>query len=175
MAEQVGIVIRQESGKVAWVATERKGGCGGCHTSPHGCRRCQSPTKMESRVANPVGAKPGDRVRIQLASENLYLGAAILYLLPVFGLLLGAFTGGWLSVTFGLAATSGTIGGAAAGFAFGFAAVIVLDRTSVIRRRITPTITTVLSRQSGMPDRKSASCGGHPEMCTREDPLLHSP
>lgn len=174
MAEQVGIVVKQESSKVAWVATERKGGCGGCHASPHGCRRCQSPVKMESRVVNPVGAKPGDRVRIQLSSENLYLGAAILYLLPVFGLLLGAFTGGWLSPTFGLAATSGTIGGAAAGFGFGFAAVIVLDRTSVIRRRITPTITAVLSRQSGMPERKSASCGGQPGMCTREDPLLHS-
>lgn len=48
---------------------------------------------MESRVANPVGARPGDLVELHLASGNFYTGAAILYLLPVVGVLLGAFLG----------------------------------------------------------------------------------
>jgi len=160
MAEHIGIVIKNESDRYARVMTDRKGACGGCQSTPHGCRSCLSSAKMESRVVNPVGAGPGDLVRIQLSSGNLYLGAAILYLLPVLGLLLGAFTGNWASSTYGLAKGIGTIGGAAAGLALGFTAVFVLDRTAGIRRRIMPTITAVLTPHTGMPDNKGASCCG---------------
>lgn len=160
MAEQIGVVIKKESDRYVRVATDRKITCGGCQATPHGCMSCLSNAKMESRVANPIGAKPGDLVRIQLSSENLYLGAAILYLLPVLGLLLGTFTGVWLSARFGLAGTLGTIGGAAVGLVLGVFIVVVLDRTAGIRRRIMPTITTVLTHNGGMSDNKGAPCCG---------------
>lgn len=160
MAEHIGIVIIEEPGQYARVVTDRKSACGGCQSTPHGCQSCLSSAKMESRVANPVGAKSGDLVRIQLSSENLYLGAAILYLLQVLGLLLGTFTGSWLSATLGIAGAVGTIGGAAVGLGLGASAVMILDRTSGIRRRIMPTITAVLTPNAGIPDNKSASCCG---------------
>ena len=160
MAEQIGIVIEKETGPYARVVTDRKGGCGGCHSSSHSCRSCLSSAKLESRVANPVDAEAGDLVRIHLSSGNLYLGAAILYLLPIFGILLGAFTGNWLATAYGLAETVGTVGGAAAGLAFGFAAVIILDRTAGLRRRLVPTITTILTPHADTPDNKGAPCCG---------------
>ena len=160
MAEHIGIVIKKESNKYAQVVTDRKGACGGCQSTPHGCRSCLSSAKMESRVANPVGAEPGDLVKIHLSSGNLYLGAAVLYLVPILGLLLGAFAGVWAAASYGLAEIIGTIGGAAAGLGLGFAAVIVLDRTAGMRRRTMPTITRVLTSNVDMPDNKDASCCG---------------
>lgn len=80
------------------------------------------------------------------------------YLLPVFGLLLGAFTGIWAATVFDLIEIFGSIGGAMIGLGIGYAAVIALDRSPGIRRRIMPTITTILTPKVGMPDVKKASC-----------------
>lgn len=115
---------------------------------------------MESRVANPLGAEPSDLVKVHLSSASLFTGAAILYLLPILGLLLGAFMGVWASTVYGLTEMFGSIGGAAAGLGIGYAAVIVLDRSPRIRRRIMPTITAILKPKVGMPEIKKASCCG---------------
>ena len=154
MADHIGIVIKQSSDRYAQVLTDRKGACGGCHASPGGCRSCLSGAKMESRVANPLGAQPGDLVKVHLSSGNLYAGAAILYLIPILGLLAGAFMGAAVG-------PFGAIGGAAAGLVIGFTAVIVLDRTAVIRRRITPTITDILTPNVDVPDKAPPFCSSH--------------
>ena len=158
MAEHIGIVIKNESNRYAQVVTDRKGACGGCESTPHGCRSCLASAKMESRVANPLGAEPGDLVKIRLATANLYTGAAILYLLPVLGLVLGAFAGIWASTAYGLTEMFGSIAGAVAGLGIALAAVIVMDRSPRFRRRIMPSITAVLKPAEGMPKMKNAAC-----------------
>jgi sigma-E factor negative regulatory protein RseC len=115
---------------------------------------------MESRVANPLGAEPGDLVKVYLSSSNLFTGAAIIYLLPILGLLLGAFMGVWVSTAYGLTELFGSIGGAAAGLGIGYVAVIGLDRSPRIRRRIMPTITAILTPKVGLPETEKASCYG---------------
>ena len=155
MAEHIGIVIKTESGNYAQVVTERKGACGGCQSTSGGCRSCLASSKMESRVVNPVSAKAGDLVKVHLSSANLFTGAAILYLLPILGLLLGAFTGIWAATAFGLTEIFGSIGGAMIGLGIGYATVIALDRNPNIRRRIMPTITTIVT-----PNVEKASCCG---------------
>ncbi len=158
MAEHIGIVVKKESNRYAQVVTDRKGACGGCQSTPHGCRSCLASAKMESRVANPLDAEPRDLVKVHLSSASLFTGAAILYLLPILGLLLGAFMGVWASTVYGMTELFGSIGGAAAGLSIGYAAVIVLDRSPRIRRRIMPTISAILKPTIGMPDIKKASC-----------------
>ena len=160
MAEHIGIVIKKESDRYAQVVTDRKGACGGCQSTPHGCRSCLASAKMESRVANPLGAQPGDLVRVHLSSSGLFTGAAILYLLPILGLLLGAFIGVWASTAYGVSESFGSIGGAAAGLGIGYVAVIGLDRSPRIRRRIMPTITAILTPKVGIPKIEKASCCG---------------
>jgi sigma-E factor negative regulatory protein RseC len=160
MAKHIGIVIKTESSNFAQVVTDRKGACGGCQSNPDGCRSCLASAKMESRVVNPVGAEPGDLVKVHLSSDKFFTGAAILYLLPVLVLLIGAFTGVWVAKIYGFTEISGSISGAIAGLGIGYAAVIVLDRSPVIRRRITPTITTILTRKVGLPNVKKAPCCG---------------
>ncbi|CAB5139549.1 hypothetical protein D3OALGA1CA_3781 [Olavius algarvensis associated proteobacterium Delta 3] len=83
MADHIGIVIKTDSNNYAHVVTDRKGACGGCQSTPGGCRSCLASAKMESRVANPIGAEAGDLVNVRLASANLFTGAAIMYLMPV--------------------------------------------------------------------------------------------
>jgi sigma-E factor negative regulatory protein RseC len=156
MAEHIGIVIKTESGNYAHVLADRKGACGGCQSTPSGCHSCLTSAKMESRVSNPVSAKAGDLVKIRLSSTDLLTGAAILYLLPILGLLIGAFIGVLASTAFGLAEIIGSIGGALTGLFVGYVAVITLDRSPSIRRRITPTITAIVSPNVGIPDLKKA-------------------
>jgi len=83
MAEQIGIVIKNESDRYVQVVTDRRGACGGCQSTPHGCRSCLASAKMESRVDNPLGAELGDLVKVHLSSSGHFTGAAILYLLPI--------------------------------------------------------------------------------------------
>lgn len=153
MAEHIGIVIKTESSNYAQIVIDRKGACGGCPSTPGGCRSCLATAtpKMESRVANPVHTEPGDLVKVHLSSSNLFTGAAILYLLPVLGLMLGAFSGLWASNVFDLAESAGSMGGALAGLVIGYAVVILLDRNTSIRRRITPTITAVVTPKVVLP------------------------
>ena len=158
MADHIGVVLKNESGRYARVLTERKGACGGCQSSSSACRSCLSSAKMESRVANPVGAEPGDMVMVHLSSGNLLAGAAILFLLPVLGLLIGAITGGWAATGYGLSEVFGSIAGAAAGLVLGYLAVIGFDRSPKMRKRIMPTITAVLASGAGAPENKNASC-----------------
>ena len=74
MAEHIGIVIKKESDRYAQVVTDRKGACGGCQSTPHGCRSCLASAKMESRVANPLGAQAGDLV----ITADIPLAAAVI-------------------------------------------------------------------------------------------------
>ena len=160
MAEHIGIVINTEPDNYAQVVADRKGACGGCQSNPDGCLSCLTSAKIESRVANPVNAHAGDLVKIRLSSTNLLTGAAILYLLPIIGMLIGAFAGVLVSTAFGLTELIGSIGGAITGLIVGYTAVINLDRSPRIRRRMIPTITTIVAHNVGIPYIKDASCCG---------------
>jgi sigma-E factor negative regulatory protein RseC len=160
MAQHIGIVIKTEPGNYAQVVADRKSSCGGCQSNPDGCLSCLTSAKIESRVANPVNAHAGDLVKIRLSSTNLLTGAAILYLLPIIGMLLGAFAGVLVSTAFGLTQIIGSIGGAITGLIVGYAAVITLDRNPSIRRRMMPTITNIVAHNVSTPYVKKASCCG---------------
>jgi sigma-E factor negative regulatory protein RseC len=160
MAEHIGIVIKTEPGNYAQVVADRKSACGGCQSNPEGCLSCLTSAKIESRVANPVNAHAGDLVKIRLSSTNLLTGAAILYLLPIIGMLLGACAGVLVSTAVGLTQIIGSIGGAVTGLTVGYAAVITLDRNPSIRRRMMPTITTIVAHNVSTPYVRKASCCG---------------
>lgn len=158
MAEQIGIVIQTEPGGWARVLTDRKGACGGCHGGHGGgCRGCLTSAKFESRVTNPVGAKAGDIVRIALCSEALLKGVAIIYLLPVLALLIGAFAGTWIAGHMGWPASAGGVFGAFAGISAAAFLLIRVNRSKWARQRLTPTVLGVVSSEK--PTHHSMSTG----------------
>jgi sigma-E factor negative regulatory protein RseC len=146
MAEQIGIVTEIDPGGWARVLTDRKGACGGCHSDQGGgCRSCLAGAKFESRVTNPLGAKPGDVVRVVLRSRDFFKGAAVLYLFPVAALLLGALTGSWVLGLVGLEPTAGAIFGALAGVGIAGLCLVRLDRSRIAKSSLIPAVVEVLS------------------------------
>ena len=160
MADRIGLVIGNENDGRARIIIDRKGACGGCHTTGSGCRSCLSSAKMESLVLNPVGARSGDIVQVSLKSGNLLIGAALLYVLPVLALLGGALIGSAESSVAGWDGTSATVLGGGAGLAIGFGLVMGLDRCSWVRRRLAPRITAILVSENALSAPAQNSCCG---------------
>jgi len=149
MAEQMAIVIEQSEDGTARILTDRKGGCGGCQTGAGGCRTCLTSSRMESRAANPLGARAGDLVKVHVASKEVFKGAAILYLLPVVALMAGALGGEWFGGRMGWTSSAGAVAGSIIGLAAAVAAVIRMDRSRYTRHRLQPTITDIVTPCNG--------------------------
>ena len=100
MIEEPARVLSCDCGE-ALVQTEQRSACGGC-SARAGCGTSllaqvfgHKPARLH--VANPIAAKPGERVIVGLSERGLVRASALLYLLPLAGMLLGAL-GGELSV-----------------------------------------------------------------------------
>jgi len=94
MPERIGKIIHASPDHTAEVITDRKSACSGCQDT-QGCRSCLSDSgnKMVSTVLNHANAGPGDVVVIHQKASTLWTGACLLYLLPIFGLIIGAAIG----------------------------------------------------------------------------------
>lgn len=90
---------------------------------------------------NPIGAKPGDLVRINASSGPVLKAAAILYLLPV-ALLIGGYL---LLMPKGLGLL-----GSGIGFLLGILLVCLYDRKVASKQNTEYTITAILE---GDPDK----------------------
>jgi sigma-E factor negative regulatory protein RseC len=99
MSAERGIVERIEA-EWAWVKTKRSSACENCD-SRHHCL-AQGGDQMVVKAQNTVRAKKGDEVELYLSTATKLKGTAIVYLLPVLGLFVGAFSAGPLSETLGL-------------------------------------------------------------------------
>jgi len=92
----------------AWIVTQRKTGCGHCGQKGY-CQMLDGGNKMVVKAKNVLGAKMGDEVEIYLSSRNRMKGLFIIYILPVLGLLSGAFLGHGIAPLIGLSEKLGTM------------------------------------------------------------------
>lgn len=101
MLETRAVVIRTEAG-VAWVeARHDASGCGtcqgkGCGSSKLSQMFCSGKQRLFS-VSNEVAARPGDEVVIAIREGAVLHGVALVYLIPLFGMLLGGLLGATLA------------------------------------------------------------------------------
>ena len=115
----------------AQVLLVRESACSGdCHKCS-GCGAVQQ--KMLLTARNPIGAQPGQVVRIKARSGPVLAAAAVLYLLP-----LALFFAGYL-VSY-LAWDKGLLGGGLA-FTLGIAIATVYDRCVARKQKTVYTIT----------------------------------
>ncbi|MCC5857421.1 MAG: SoxR reducing system RseC family protein [Ectothiorhodospiraceae bacterium] len=117
MSGEIGIVVEVRDDHVV-VETQRQSTCGGCSLRP-GCgtallERMLGARRSRVRALADLRLKPGDRVSLALSDAALLQASALMYGLPVLGLLLGAMVPAlagspeWL-------VTAGGLGGLAAG------------------------------------------------------------
>ena len=85
--EEEAVIIAVKGSK-AKVAIKRKASC-------RGCRLCQlNPDGMMiAEVENPIGAKIRDKVSVEMPDKDFLKAVFMLYLAPIFGLIIGAFIG----------------------------------------------------------------------------------
>lgn len=145
MSSLTGMVIGNEKKGYVRVLVNRTGGCSGCSSGVGGCSGCMANAKDISLVEDPLGAGPGDMVRVELNSIDVVKGAALLYLLPVFSLLIGAFTGASLSSLLHLSEGPGIFVGCFLGLLLAVVVIKKVDGSRWARRKLNPRVTAILS------------------------------
>lgn len=84
------VVTRLMPDNTAEVAVIRMTACGGNCGS---CEACKCDSEVRVVAANPLGAKPGERVLIESRSADILGAALIVYILPLVMLLIGYLAG----------------------------------------------------------------------------------
>jgi sigma-E factor negative regulatory protein RseC len=146
MANQRGRIIKSEQG-YAHVISEKNDACGGC-SSVKNCGTRMVASKVVTRVRNPVHAKEGDTVIVSLATNTFLKGAALLYLVPVIGLILGAFAGSGLGSYLGADETILSAIFSFFGLCLGFTFLVFFSRRTLTKELFTPVISKVLATGS---------------------------
>lgn len=141
-----GVVIATRSG-CAEVSTCRMGACAGC-SDAGACGISEAERREEVVLArNAVDARPGDWVELDLPGRAVLRLAALVWLIPAAGLLIGALTGAGLGrVGIGPDEDLVTLLGAAAGVALAWSLLRRIDRARGGDPRLTPFIVRICSR-----------------------------
>ena len=105
-----------------------------CSVDCHKCSGCGAARETVIFTAgNPIGARPGDLVRVESSTAPVLKAAVVLYVLP----LLLFFLGYWLGT---LPGNFGALGGGL-GFVLGLGIVVAYDRLVVNKADLRYTIT----------------------------------
>lgn len=117
---QIATVERLLAGDYAVISVPRKSACG------HDCEECAgcgvTGAAVQARAANPIGAKPGQKVVVQSDTQKMLGIVAMVYLTPVVLFLLG-YLGTMALVS---PSAAGIVGGV--GFVLGILVAVLYDR-----------------------------------------------
>jgi sigma-E factor negative regulatory protein RseC len=160
MAQTIAYVVETHSDGRATVVAEKVQGCGSCSAVSQ-CHGGRTGGSEPTPALNRAGAAVGDRVMLTVESGVILSRMALLYLLPVAGLLVGAFTGSLVSDSADAANGGQAVGLGLAGFVLGFAIAIGLSRIWSAIRPVIPVITRTInpSRTVAGPSRMATGCG----------------
>lgn len=142
MAQTFGVVVETSDDGLATVMAEKGSGCGGCSAVSQ-CHGGRAANTERTPALNRIGAMVGDRVTLTIASGTILSRLAVLYLVPVFGLLCGAFTGSIMFDNANQANDGYSVAFGLAGFVLGFALSVAVSRIWLAVRPVMPAITRI--------------------------------
>lgn len=159
MAQTIGFVVETGENGRATVVAEKGQGCGSCSTVSH-CHGGRAATTQKTPALNRVGAAVGDRVILTVASGAILCRMAVLYLVPVFGLLTGAFVGEFASGGVNGSGGGHSIAFGLGGFVLGLVISVSISRIWTAVRPVLPVITRIVNtRMVSSASRPSSGCG----------------
>lgn len=159
MAQTIGFVVETGDDGRATVVAEKGQGCGGCSAVAQ-CHGGRAASTKKTPALNRIGAAVGDRVTITVASGAILSRMAVLYLVPVFGMLTGAFTGAFLSGGVDGTDSGHSIAFGLAGFVLGLVFSVAISRIWSAARPVVPIITRIVNtRLVSASSRPSAGYG----------------
>jgi sigma-E factor negative regulatory protein RseC len=109
-------------------------------------------------VFNSAGAHEGDTVVIYISPSSVFKSAAILYLIPVVFLLVGAMTGSSVAVRLGMEEYVSALLFGLIGLAIGFLIVWSFSTRLEVDSGLVPKITQVIDRVEDHPLPLSTPC-----------------
>ena len=151
MSAERGIVENVEPGW-AWVKTKRSSACNSCASRSH-CLT-QGADRMLVKAQNTVNAKKGDEVELYLSTKTKLKGTAIVYLLPVFGIFVGAFSAGPLSEALGLNPSLGMVFFTLTGLISSVLLMRHLANRMAANQALTPLVKRVIISARSMPIKR---------------------
>lgn len=143
MAQEQGFVTSIREDGWAEVVAERKDACDDCGAK-HCCVSFGSSSEMVVRALNRAGAKVGDLVSITLSSGTVLKGAAVLYLIPLAGLMSGVLIGAGLYQRLAVSETGAAIVFGFAGLFLGFILTAFISRWMSAHNRLSPVIIRII-------------------------------
>jgi sigma-E factor negative regulatory protein RseC len=114
-----GIVVNVEENGWVEVVTDKLDACADCVSARNCPSDCRS-AKMVTRVRDEIGVQTGDTVSIYISRVSMLKSAAILYLVPIAFLLLGAGIGSIIAHRIGLGNSAAAILAGLAGLCLGY-------------------------------------------------------
>ena len=143
MPEERGYVTGIREDGWAQVVTDRKDACADCGAS-HCCVSFRSSSEMVVKALNSAGAHVGDLVSLNLSSGTLLKGAAVLYVIPLAGLMSGVITGASLAQGLAMGETASIVFFGFTGLFLGFVMTALVSRRMSAKNRLTPVITRII-------------------------------
>ena len=144
MSAETGVIERIEN-DWAWVKTRRKSACASCSQKDH-CHSVDGADIMIVKAENPIKARQGDLVEVYLSTATKMKCLFIIYILPVLGLLTGAFSSVSLSSMIGLNPDIGMVLFAFLGLGIALAAVRIYNNRVARRSSLTPAVKRIIRR-----------------------------
>jgi sigma-E factor negative regulatory protein RseC len=155
MEQEQGLVTSIREDGWARVVAKRRDACADCGAS-HCCASFGSSSEMVIKALNRAGAGVGDLVSITLGSGTVLKGAAVMYLIPVAGLISGAVTGAGLSERLPFSETGAVILLGFSGLILGFIITAFISRQMSARSRLSPVITRIIKPALKAPESSVA-------------------
>ncbi len=135
---QEGIVLELLADGMAKVKTSRHNDC-------ENCGACPGNSAMVLTARNPLGAKPGQLVAIEIKEVNMLKAAFIVYMQPLLAAFLGSLAGWWLAEKFFFAVLTAQILGGVFGFGLAIGYVKYFDISSKTNLSMQPVIKEIVS------------------------------
>ncbi|KAB3527660.1 SoxR reducing system RseC family protein [Alkaliphilus serpentinus] len=88
-------VVTEVKGQHAKVVMQRHSSCGSCNA----CKMGEEENKFAIEAINGINAKIGDRVSVDMESQDVLSAAFIVYVIPLIALLVGIFAGNRILVS----------------------------------------------------------------------------
>lgn len=143
MNEEEG-VVEEVQGEKALIRTDRHSMCAQCVAKGY-CQMLGGGKEMLSEARNPIGAQPGDIVKVGIPEGTVAKASFIIYMVPAIGLVGGASLGYYAARLYSLDINGVTLIASLAGLGVAMIAVKLLSNTLKKKPSYQPEIIRIVS------------------------------
>lgn len=120
----------------------------GRHSDCIACGACDGADNIVVKATNPVGAKVGQHVKVEVRDVNIVIGAFVCFVMPLLIAAAGAFAGYFYGTSSGIDYTHYAIGGGIVGFLIGAVCVKLFDRSLTHDINAKPKVVEIMSHEA---------------------------